>query len=211
MGKEELLKQRLREAREEIPELREKENAHSSRFSAWRSRVERTLKDLFAEQSSYTKQFQALPFWETRMTPGPAHSWMAMDQEQYLGDLAESEQLLADALEDAEVAPPATGKGTPAKKAPSPQIVINIQNNLRQTTAVSVSQILTSLGDLPSAQKEEAEQLVKEFEDETEGEERWEVLGRILGRLKTMGKPVYERVALPLLLWLLKRQLGVDN
>ena len=49
----------------------------------------------------------------------------------------------------------------------------------------------------------------KELEAESKGKKRWSVLAKSLDALKAMGKAVYERVAIPLLLDMLKKEVGL--
>ena len=57
--------------------------------------------------------------------------------------------------------------------------------------------------------KKKAQKLAKELEAESKGKKRWSVLAKSLDALKAMGKAVYERVAIPLLLDMLKKEVGL--
>jgi hypothetical protein len=121
--------------------------------------------------------------------------------------------ILEDALEEFDVSPP---KAEPVSaKAPlrQPQIVVNVHNVLSQTNHVEISQVISNLDtlDLPPEQRSQAKAHAEELAKETLGEQRWPVLAKSLDALKSMGKSVYENVALPLVLEMLKRQTGLDS
>ena len=88
-----------------------------------------------------------------------------------------------------------------------------MKNILKQTASVEVNQVVAVLDDLGLApeQRKEAETVARELADEAQGEQRWPVLAESLAKLKALGKHVYEKIAIPLLLDMLKRQAGLDD
>jgi len=123
-----------------------------------------------------------------------------------------AEQILSDALEEFEVAPPvATNALERVTNSTTPQIIVNVSNVLSQTVEVEINQVLASLDDLNLSEEEhtQAEKYAKELAKETKGQQRWSVLSKSLDALKAIGKSVYERVAIPLILEMLKKQAGL--
>jgi hypothetical protein len=123
-----------------------------------------------------------------------------------------SEQLLADVLEELDVAPhiPSISSQRTSSSL-TPPIVINVTNVLSQTLDVQMTQILASLDDLglSHGERSQAEKVARELEQEAKGQQRWPVLSKSLETLRGLGKSVYERVAIPLLLEMLKKQAGL--
>ncbi|MGB2804401.1 MAG: hypothetical protein WBD64_05850 [Candidatus Zixiibacteriota bacterium] len=203
---------RIREGFEKIPEMRRnKENVWNPSFKAWRDRIVQSLGEVFGKDHDYSKRFSRLIFWNARISTRQ-HHWNLDDQAIFEGDLQRAEDLLSDALEELAVSPSPLG-GTKKEIAPrtNPQIVVNVMNVLSQTTHVELHQVIASLGDLglSTSQRELAEKHAKELACESRGEQRWPVLAKSLDALKGLGKSVYERVAVPLLLEMLKKQAGV--
>lgn len=76
---------------------------------------------------------------------------------------------------------------------------------------VQISQLyveLESLG-LPKSVESEEKLRAAELEAEVRGEQRWPTLAKTLDSIKAFGKPVYEKVAIPLILEMLKKQAGL--
>lgn len=213
----ELHARRLQRALEQIEEFRQKNTtAHDGEFEDWEGRVQQSLGVLFGKDHDYTKRFSWLSFWETRADVGYGLTWTRQDQEIFEKDLAKAKSLLTDSLEELPlVASPKAGE-IPASSSSQPRqppIVINVQNVLSQTTKVEISQLfsdLESLG-LSGEKLEEAKKSVQELAAEARGQQRWTILAKSLETLKSIGKTVYERVAIPLLLEMLKKQIGIPK
>jgi len=210
--------QRLRDGKAKIPEFRGKRtNAHAPEFKGWKDRVEQALGALFSKDHDYTKRFGALTFWRRRIVVGGARSgWSGDDQARLERDLELAEQILVDALEELDVAPETAPTLAPPHRARPGSagqlpIVVNVTNILSQATAVHVSQLLASLQDidLTPGQRAAVEEHARSLETEARGQQRWPIMAKSLEALKTLGRPVYERVALPLLLDILKKQAGM--
>lgn len=203
---------RLRVGLEQIIQFRQdSENAFSTTFKGWKQHVKQSLGELFGSDHDYTKQFSRLNFCEFRSSIGKRH-WTYRDQEKIESDLSLAEQILSDALEEFEIAPPvATAVLERASTVAAPQIIVNVNNVLSQTVEVEINQVLASLGDLDLSEEEHtrAEKYAKELAKETKGQQRWSVLSKSLDALKAIGKSVYERVAIPLILEMLKKQAGL--
>lgn len=199
----------IREGLEKIPELRRgQENAWKPTFKAWRDRVVQGLKVVFGEDHDYAKRFSYLSFWATRISTRRRY-WSPQDQEKFEEDLYRAERLLSDVIEELEVAsPPLRATKREGTDRLKPQVVVNVMNLLSQTTEVQINQVLESLQDLGLSGKDRelAEKHAKELAEEARGKQRWPVLAKSLEVLKTLGTSVYQRVALPLLLEMLKRQ-----
>lgn len=203
---------RLKEGRNRIATLRESgETAHSPGFRAWQERVEQSLEFLFGEDHGYTARFSSLSFWIARMSPMEGGVvWDIDDQERFERDLQLADRILRDALEELEFLPPRRGSASPVTGS-APSVVVNVTNVLSQTTEIQLAQILSGLDDLhlSTSDRERVEKYAQEFEAEANDEQRWPVLAGSLDSLKRMEKHVYERVAIPLLLELLRKQAGL--
>ncbi len=206
---------RLQKALEQIEEFRQQNiTAHDGKFEDWKERVEQSLGALFGKNHDYTKRFGWLSFWEMRADIGYGLNWTRQDQETFDKDLAKAKSLVTDALEELPLVPSPQAGGTPASPSlhrQQPPIIINVQNVLSQTTKVEISQLfsdLESLG-LSPEKLEEAKKSAEELAAEAKGQQRWTILAKSLEALKSVGKQVYERVAIPLLLEMLKKQMGI--
>lgn len=205
---------RLREGLDRIQEFKQgADNAWSSNFRSWNRRTAQSLKTLFGKDDDYYMRFIALHFWETRASLMSDPIWMDEDQLRFYDDLSIAESIISDALEELEIEPAVIEKPfpEPTKSKKTPQIVVNVYNALSQTTEVQISQIMNSLDDLDLAvdKRAEVEKLAEEIETEAKGKKRWSVLAKSLDALKGMGKAIYERVAIPLLLEMLKKEAGL--
>jgi hypothetical protein len=207
---------RLRKGLAAIPEIRARgDRALDPTFKSWKSRTEQSLGVLFGQEHHYTREFSFLNFWLPRVSfgQGPV-SWSSGDQQQFDEDLVRAEQILTDALEEIEVFEPPlrTTEPTPTPRSQSqPPLSVTVINVLSQTNVVQINQLyaeIESLGLPPSVEKE-ANSKAAELEAEVHGEQRWPLLAKTLDSLKALGKPVYEKVAIPLLLEMLKRQAGL--
>lgn len=212
---------RLRDGRAAIKDLR-RATSLTSAFQHWEERVERSLVELFGEDHPYHGDFAALSFSDG--WPDEPEDWTSEDQEAFGLDLKAAERILDDAIEEAEhLAPVAVAASEIANAGPvdaapvrereavSPAVHVNVYNVLSQMTVASTAQIVASLHELNLSPSERAaaERLVEDFEGEAQGKQRWSKLGKTIDRLKQLGTSVYEKVAVPLLLEYLKRQLGI--
>jgi hypothetical protein len=214
-GQTDLHLSRLRESLKTINTFRDdRVTALDSSFKTWREGTQESLSALFGEQHAYTRRFSSLQFWEPRLcitmsrSSGPA--WSHRDQEIFHNDLDRARAVLTDAIEKfpllADQAPPATVRASSAR----PQIVVNVTHVLSQNTPVGLSQILATLDSLglPPDKLSEAKLHAKELAEEAQGQQRWRVLAKSLEALESMGKSVYENVALPILLEMPTKQTG---
>jgi len=201
---------RITEGRDQIAAFRQgSENAFSPTFLAWQQRIKQSLGELLGKDHDYTRRFSHLYFWETRVTP-EEFRWSSRDQRVFEDDLSLAEQILSDAIEEFEISPPSSAlEKVPASAVP--QIVVNVNTVLSQTVEVEISQVLASLDGLAlsAEEREQAETYAKELAREAKGQQRWSVLSKSLDSLKAIGKSVYERVAIPLILEMLKKQAGL--
>ncbi len=209
---------RLRESLEAINTFHDSGvTAADSSFKTWRERTKQSLSALFGDQHAYTRRFSSLQFWEVRVSVRMSRSsgpdWSHRDQEVFDNDLDRARAVLTDAIEEF----PVLADQTPpvATSAPSarPQIVVNVTNVLSQSTHVELSQILNTLDSLglPSDKLLQAKTHARELAEEAQGKQRWPVLAKSLEALKSLGKSVYENVALPMLLEMLKKQTGLSS
>lgn len=210
---------RLEQCVAEIDDLRGT-TAKDPEFKTWKNRVLRTLKKLFGEESDYVRDFSSLRFWEARVGPT---SWTGRDNNLYSRALYRAEALLTEALEEYREIPDATVEGeaaaSPARKRPKDapvgrqtiQLVIQQSQAVAQKQAVDFNQVIQSVGQLglPPEKEVEARALAEEFRAEAEGDEagRWGRLGPLIDRMKELGGAVWERVAVPLIVEAIRRQL----
>jgi uncharacterized protein (TIGR02391 family) len=86
-------------------------NAYSPEFKAWQQRTARALDELFGP-THYLRSFEDLHFCEPRvqvMTSGSSKpQWLPMDQSRFDDEIVQAEQLIVDAISDAEESVPAT-------------------------------------------------------------------------------------------------------
>jgi hypothetical protein len=206
---------RLQKALDQIEDFRKQNiTAHNEKFEDWKERVKQSLGVLFGKDHDYTKRFAWLSFWELRADIGHGLNWTWQDQETFEKDLAKAKRLLSDALEELPLVPNPQVGGTPTSTSlqrQQPPIIINVQNVLSQTTKVEILQLFSDLESLGlSAEKlKEAKKSTEELAAEARGQQRWTILAKSLEALKSIGKNVYERVAIPLLLEMLKKQIGI--
>ncbi len=208
----ELHAKRLRECLNQITQFESGETiATSPEFQTWQERAEQSLKELFGKDHDYTRRFNRLRFWETRVSIG-SFSWTGDDQDTMHNDLSIAKQILSDALEEIELVP-TVDHPTPERKSQhsTSSVVVNVTNILSQTVEVQMSQLLTNLSNMGLSPSDlaAAEQHANELANETRGQQRWPVLSKSLDALKVLGKAVYENVAIPLLLEMLKKQAGL--
>ncbi len=188
-------------------------NAWSSDFKSWKQRNQQSLKELFGENHDYYLRLRRLTFCHIRISLMKEPTWSSEDQKLFEDNLAIAESIISDAIEEFDTEPPTTTKPLTVSTTPEPttQINVNVNTLLSQTMEVQLSQIINNLGDLalPPNELSEVKKLAKELEAESKGKKRWSVLAKSLDALKAMGKAVYERVAIPLLLDMLKKEVGL--
>jgi hypothetical protein len=218
-NKKELHLGRLRESLQDITSFRDNRvTAFDPNFKTWKDRTKQSLDELFGSEHNYTRRFSSLVFQEICLRVnftgrGSGSGWSSRDQETFDNDLDSAHAILKDALEEfpilAKQVPPTTAE-TPS---PRHHIVVNVTNVLSQTTHVELSQILSTLDSLGLSHDElpQAKTYAQELAAEAQGQQRWPILAKSLEVLKSMGKSVYENVALPLLLEMLKKQTGLNR
>lgn len=215
-GQKDLHLRRLRESLQAIQDFRYRGvNTADPPFRTWRERTQQSLSELFGEKHDYTNRFLSLLFRKPRVAFRSVgrEDWTQEDQAFFKDALTRAHDILKDALEEFPVleiqAQPVTTSTSPKQ----PQIVVNVTNVLSQSTHVELSQILSNLEllGLPPEQLTQAKAHAAELAKEAQGEQRWPILVKSLEALKSMGKSVYENVALPLLLEMLKKQTGLNS
>jgi hypothetical protein len=207
---------RLRKSLAAIPGIRAgADRALDASFKSWKSRTEQSLEVLFGREHRYTHEFSFLNFWLPRVSFGQGRvKWSSEDEQQFNEDLVRAEHILTDALEEIGVfePPPRPSEPPPASRSHSqPPLSVTVINVLSQTNVVQITQLyaeIESLG-LPASVEKEAKSKAAELEAEVHGEQRWPLLAKTLDSIKALGKPVYEKVAIPLLLEMLKKQAGL--
>ena len=216
-GQKDLHLTRLRESLHAMKVFRDNGvNAFDSDFKTWKERTKQSLSELFGKDHDYVRRFSGLQFWDVRvmvaMRPGSLRQWSQRDQDIFDNDLETARNVISDALEEAPVLPD-EGSRTATAPSPSPRVVVNVTNVLSQTTHVELKQVFSTLDSmgLPAIELNEAKRHAKELSEEAQGQQRWTVLAKSLDGLKSLGKSVYENVALPLLLEMLKKQTGIDS
>ena len=155
--------------------------------------------------------FLGLRFSESRFTVGKPTGPTQRDRQIFGMGMKRAEGIIAAAIEEAEI--PAERIETTRQGAPRaiPQLVVNITNTLSQVTNVEIAQVLQNLNNLglTQPQKQEAERLAKELDAEVKGQKRWPIITKCIEGLKAVGDTVYKQVAIPLLLEMLKKDMGV--
>ena len=209
---------RLRESLQAINGFRDNRvKAFDSNFKTWRDRTKQSLIELFGPEHNYTRRFSSLQFLEARLRVSMGRSrgpeWSHQDQEGFDNDLDRARAVLTDALEEFPVLANQMSPTAASAPSPRPHIVVNVTNVLSQTTHIELSQILSTLDSLglPSDELSQARTHAQELAKEAQGQQRWPILAKSLEALKAMGKSVYENVALPLLLEMLKKQTGLNS
>jgi len=188
--------------------------AHDPDFQSWKDGVSQSLGKLFGSEHDYTRRFRRLTFWKTRISFGSGSGWSLRDQKKFENDLQLAREILNEALEELAVVPT---KCQPTqiktKSEPASPIVINVTNILSQTFHVEVDQLMAGLDslDLTVDERKQVEIHARELEQETRGAQRWPVLAKTLASLQAAGKSIYEKIAIPLLLEMLKRQAGLGD
>ncbi len=208
---------RLRESLGAIKSFREKNlTPFDPAFRSWKDRTQQSLEELFGRDHNYLRRFSSLHFSEVRlivsMRPGGHRQWSGRDQETFESNLEEAHSILTDALEEFPIREK-QARSAPTTPFERPQIVVNVVNVLSQSTHVELGQILSTLDSLGLQPDDlfQAKNHAEKLAEETAGEQRWPILAKSLDALKSMGKSVYENVALPLLLEMLKKQAGLSS
>ncbi len=206
---------RLNDSRDAIKVFRDNiVNAFDSDFRSWRERTRQSLSELFGKDHNYVRRFSSLQFWQVRVKVikhrGSSQEWSRQDQAILENDLDCANVILKDALEEFPVLPIQVGPTETSIPSTRPPIIVNVTNVLSQTTHVELSQVLSNLDSLGLSpdQLSQAKTYAQELAKESQGEQRWPILAKPLEALKSMGKSVYENIALPLLLEMLKKQTG---
>lgn len=211
--KRELHLKRLRESLDQIPTLvSEGKTSRDVEFKAWYDQTRRSFTEIFGDGSSYCRDFLRLIFQETRITVGRPTGPGPRDREIFAESMKRAQRIIAAAIEEAEIP---VGEIQPTRQeghtqAP-PQLVINITNVLSQVTNVEIAQVLQNLNNLglTPTQKEEAERLARGLDTEVKGQKRWPSLAKSIEGLKAIGDTVYKQVAIPILVEMLKKEMGV--
>lgn len=212
---------RLREGLDALPGLAtHSDRVRSPEFRTWKSRTLQSIQELFGPTHTYASRFTRLQFWVTRVAPrNGGFTWTKDDQSAFERDSHIAAQLLRDAIEEASVVqttavepnPSPPPERAPVQVAPHPTINVTVQTLMTQTTHIELSQVIVNLGklSLSNLERERAEEAAKELSAEMGGEGRWPMLATSLDKLKSIGKGVYEHVALPLLVEYIKKQSGM--
>lgn len=205
---------RLRESLQAIKGFRDNNmTSFDSNFKIWKERTKQNLSEVFGREHDYIRRFSSLSFWKVRVKVSMGRSshqqWSQQDQITFENDLDRAYAILKDALEESTILAQATPVEA-SKTSTRPHIVVNVTNVLSQSAHVELSQVISNLNsfNLSPDQLVQAETHAKELAKEAQGEQRWPILAKSLEALKSMGKSVYENVALPLLLEMLKKQTG---
>jgi hypothetical protein len=210
--KKELHIRRLKDSLGHIPILVSRgKTSDDPEFKIWYDQTRRSFTEIFGDGSSYCRDFLKLLFKEARFTVGRPTGPGLRDREIFGASMKRAEAIIAAAIEEAEI--PSEKIEPIRQEAPRqiPQIVVNISNTLSQITNVEIAQVLQNLNNLglTPSQKQEAERLAKEMDSEVKGQKRWPVLAKCIEGLKTIGDTVYKQVAIPLLLEMLKKEMGL--
>ncbi len=211
--KKQLHLKRLKECLEQIPKL-EGRSAYDPEFKTWLTQTRSSLIELFGERSLNDRNLIKITFIEAGYRMGRPTGPSPRDLQVFKDGVKMAESVIKKAIEEAEftadvVETPYEPPPKPVKS--SPQITVNVINMLSQVTNVEITQLLQNLNNLglTASQKAQAEQLTKELDAEVKGQKRWPILGRCIEGLKALGDTVYKQVAIPLLLEMLKKEVGL--
>lgn len=205
-----LLVQRLSSERGRIADFLSREpRLEDAEYQEWEASVGTLLTQLFDPGTYYTRfaQLRIRPI-SYSMLDGAA--WFAEPREAWQTGLKMADKILGQALEEAGV----EFRVTPAREpAPSRVPTVVITNVFSPTVHVTVSQLMTQLDDmgLSGAERQIAKEQIAELEAETKGQQRWGLIGRHLDSIKAMGKGIYERIAVPLIVEYLKSQMQMPG
>ena len=208
---------RLAESRSQLRKWREKPEGQprDASFRNWDERTVQSMKALFGDGSDYATRFIRLNFCAPFMMAGFGQvrpAWTPEDEWHYRRDLDAGESLLVDAMEEMNYAPPPPPE--PEARRPSgpshPPVVVQLFNNISQTVTVNVETYWSQMNLLPldPHEKAEAQKILTKIE-EGAPEHDWGKLGAALETAKGIGKGLYEHVALPMFLELMKKQMGL--
>jgi hypothetical protein len=218
-GQKDLHLRRLHESLQDIQDFRDRRaNTSDPHFPTWLERTQQSLNELFGREHDYARRFSSLQFRTLRvrivsLSRGSSPDWTREDQTTFENALTRAHNIITDALEEFSTLPTQAEPAAVSKPLKQPQIVVNVTNVLSQSTHVELSQVISNLDSLglPPDQLSQAKTYAEELAKETQGEQRWPVLAKTLEKLKSMGKSVYENVALPLLVEMLKKQTGLNS
>lgn len=225
MGDEdvELYVARLQESLGQVKYLSQR-SIHDPVFRRWRNRTQRSLDQLFGAEHDYSTSFRELEFcagWES----DDPEDWSVDDQERFNESVVEAGHIVQDAHQEGlhrlrNLSMPVASRVIGQKAAKSvaadavvPPIQVTIYNTLSNVTVLSQSQVLNLVEqlDIDDGRKGELKRLAGEFQREATGKKRWAALGKCLEGMKGLGKAAYEKVALPLLLAYIKKELGMGD
>jgi len=100
-GNRKLHTDRLKNALEDIQEIREKNvTALDSEFDIWKQNVLGLLTILFGEDHPRTERFRKLAFWLIRADCGGSIYWSRIDKRIFDKDLTIAEDIISSALEE---------------------------------------------------------------------------------------------------------------
>jgi hypothetical protein len=210
----ELHVKRLRDGSARLDEV-SRLNAHHPDFRIWRDRTNQAFGQLFGRGHDHTTRFSQLQFWHARASIGyEERDWSPRDQQLFTEDLHKARRILQDALEELEVALPelpGSDLTAPIRVGSVTPITIKVHNVLAESSHFYFSDLIANLDALGLSQMDRsaAESHARQLEVEIKGQQRWPVLAKSIEALKMLGKPVYENVALPLVLEMLKTQAGL--
>jgi hypothetical protein len=210
--KKQLHLKRLKESLNQIATLMSGgKTSQDVEFKTWYDQTRRSFTEIFGDGSSYCRDFLRLLFQEPRFTGGRPTGPGPRDREIFAASMKRAEAIIAAAIEEAEISAGITQPPRQEAPRPTPHLVINITNMLSQVTNVEITQLLQNLNNLglTPSQKEEAGRLATELDAEVKGQKRWPILARCIDGLKTIGDTVYKQVAIPLLLEMLKKEMGL--
>lgn len=208
MSKRDLHLGRLKRGLDAIPEFQLRDpRKDDPEFDAWRSEMIDSL-DALLPDSNYSLQLANTSFRDHAASY--AYDYIPDHAKYRNNGLHRAERLLKNAIEEVEAdsdAAPAPAKDDAATSG----IVINVTNILSQSVHVDVSQLLAVLdqSDLPPEQRARAKELARQLDEEIKGKQRWPMLAEALEGLRAIGKDAYNKVAVPLILELLKKQAGL--
>ena len=200
---------RLRSALEDLKPFEQMScNPDHPELTRLRKNAGAWLDGLLGVGNRFRRDFEELEFQVPGFRSGSGYDFH--DEEAWRRDLQLARSIIEEALADHELglhSEPVVATAAPPQRMRTPPFVVNINNVLSNVQTVTLEQIFASpeVQHLPPAQQKEAREAAEAMEGEMRGQKRWDEISKWVGRLWSLGEPVFKRVAVPLLLEYLKQ------
>ena len=176
-------------------------------FESWQESALQALQELLPK-SGYAKRFEWLHFCAPRARLS-SDDWAGDDQEEMEGDLKRAESILQEAAEEATLG--LTNSESPVPSARTPTVKVENTIIVSQSLFLDINQAFSALDRLGLApdDQERAKTALRAVENEMKTGGSLKEIGSWMDILKTVGKGVFEKVALPVLAQYIKQLTGL--